>query len=106
MKQRYFFIIILLIIPLFGIGQNLQEIKKNGKIHAAFTQSDLGGINYQLAKEFARFLNVELIPVDIKWEENFSINGSLPDNYQLNPNLTYTPDALKKADIICGSLYV
>jgi len=106
MKQRFFFIMLLLIIPFVVNGQNLQEIKKSGKIHAAFTESDLGSMNYQLAKEFARFLNVELIPVDIKWEENFSRNGTLPGNYQINPNLSYTPDALKKADIICGSLYI
>ena len=34
------------------------------------------------------------------------MNGSIPDDMETNPNLRYTPDALKRADIICSTFTV
>lgn len=89
-----------------GLGRDIGEIKRSGKIYAAFTESALGSVNHKFALEFAKFLNVELVIVNTTWEENFSNNGTIPANYQTNPNLSYTPDALKKADFICGTIYI
>ncbi|MFN8255145.1 MAG: transporter substrate-binding domain-containing protein [Bacteroidales bacterium] len=98
---------LLLLIPTFNlIGRSLQEIKRSGKIYGAFTESALGSVNHKLALEFAKFLNVELIVVKTTWEENFSNNGDLPENYQSNPRINYIPDALRKADFICGTIYI
>jgi len=97
---------LMLLIP-FGVSaRSLQEIKKSGKLRAAFTESALGSVNHKFALEFAKFLNVELVVVNTTWEENFSNNGVIPNNYQTNPKLSYTPDALMKADFICGTIYI
>lgn len=87
-------------------GRSLEEIKKSGVIYAAFTESSRNSINYQIALEFAKFLNVRLIPVITSWEENFTEDGKRPKDLETNPNYHYTPDALKKADFICGTIYV
>lgn len=100
------FSIIIIFLPYLAKARSLQEIKKSGKIYAAFTESALGSVNHRFALEFAKFLNVELVIVNTSWEENFSNKGVIPNNYQTNPNISYTPDALKKADFICGTLYI
>jgi ligand-binding sensor domain-containing protein/ABC-type amino acid transport substrate-binding protein/serine phosphatase RsbU (regulator of sigma subunit) len=87
-------------------ARDIEEIKRSGKIYAAFTESALGSVNHKFAVEFAKFLNVELIIVQTTWDENFSNKGVIPNNYQTNPNIAYTPDALKKADFICGAIYI
>lgn len=87
-------------------GRDLEEIKRSGKIMVAFTSDDIRNINYPLAVEFARYLNVELVEVIIDWEEVFMHNGAIPDNLESDPNLIFTPDALKKADIICSTFTV
>ncbi len=87
-------------------GRNLEEIKRSGKIYVAFTDDDLRNINYDLALEFARYLNVELIEVRITWEEVFMRNGRIPEDLESNSELSYTPDALKKADIICSTFTI
>lgn len=87
-------------------GRTLEEIKRSGVIYVAFTRVDLNNINYDLAIEFARYLNVELKEVEISWDEAFMLNGSIPDDIETNPDLRYTPDALKKADIICSTFTV
>ncbi|MDA3822866.1 MAG: transporter substrate-binding domain-containing protein [Bacteroidales bacterium] len=87
-------------------GRDLEEIKRSGKILVAFTSDDIRNINYPLAVEFARYLNVELVEVIIDWEEVFMLNGNLPPDYETNSKLTYTPDALKKADIICSTFTI
>ncbi|MBN1251809.1 MAG: transporter substrate-binding domain-containing protein [Bacteroidales bacterium] len=106
MKKIIFLILIFFALPWILIGRDIKEIKKSGKIYAAFTESSLKSVNYKLALEFAKFLNVELVVVPTTWEENFSLNGKIPNNYQTNPNISYTPDALKKADFICGTIYI
>ncbi|RPI45918.1 MAG: hypothetical protein EHM46_01210, partial [Bacteroidetes bacterium] len=84
-------------------GRGLDEIKRSGKIYVAFTRDDLKNINYDLAWEFARYLNVELVEVVIEWEEAFMRNGAIPGELETRVDLVYTPDALKKADIICST---
>ncbi len=104
-KSVIFFLLLLLLAP--GIsGRNLDEIKRSGIIYIAFTSDDLENINYELAKEFASYLNVEMKVVPIEWDEAFMLNGSIPEGLETNPNLRYTPDALKKADIICSTFTV
>ncbi|MGW8314900.1 MAG: two-component regulator propeller domain-containing protein [Bacteroidales bacterium] len=88
------------------LGRNLDEIKRSGKIYVALTSDDLKNINYDLVHEFARYLNVELIEVDIDWDEAFMKDGVIPPDLETNPDLNYTPDALKKADIICSTFTI
>ena len=75
-------------------------------MYVAFTESSYNSINRYIALEFAKFLNVKLKPIITTWEENFSLNGKIPSDLETNPNISYTPDALKKADFICGTIYV
>ena len=84
-------------------GRGLDEIKRSGKIYVAFTSDDLNNINYDLALEFARYLNVEMIEVVIGWDEAFMRNGIIPEGLETDPSISYTPDGLKKADIICST---
>ncbi len=84
-------------------GRGIDEIKRSGKIYVAFTSDDLNNINYDLALEFARYLNVEMIEVEISWDEAFMKNGVIPEGLETDPTISYTPDALKKADIICST---
>ena len=87
-------------------GRGLNEIKRSGKIYVAFTSDDLKNINYDLALEFARYLNVRLIEVEIDWDEAFMRNGVIPAGLETDPSLSYIPDALKKADIICSTFTI
>ncbi len=87
-------------------GRTLEEIKRSGKIWVAFTSDDLKNINYDLALQFARYLNVELIEVEIDWDEAFMRNGSKPAGLKTDPDLVFTPDALKKSDIICSTFTI
>ena len=99
--------ILFLFLIIAGVqGRTIEEIKRSGKIWVAFTSDDLKNINYDLAQEFARFLNVELIEVEIDWDEAFMKDGVIPPDLETNPDLSYTPDALKKADIICSTFTV
>ena len=107
MFQRTSFILLLLILLPAGLfARSLDEIKRSGKIFVAFTSDDLKNINYDLAYEFARYLNVELVEVEIEWDEAFMKNGVIPPDMETNPDLKYTPDALKKADIICSTFTI
>ena len=87
-------------------GRDLEQIRRSGKMYVAFTSDDLKNINYDLAYEFARYLNVELIEVVIDWDEAFMKDGVKPPDMETNPDLIYTPDALKKADIICSTFTI
>ena len=101
-------ICVLLIVLFFftgAYGRTLDEIKRSGKIYVAFSPGDLESIDYDLALEFARYLNVELIEVHIEWDEAFMRNGILPPDLESNPELRYTPDALKKCDIIFVAIH-
>jgi len=100
---------LLLFFSLFTVGvfsRTIEDIKRPGKIFVAFTSDDLKNINYDLALEFALYLNVELIEVEIEWDEAFMKDGVRPPDLETNPDLSYTPDALKKADIICSTFTI
>jgi ligand-binding sensor domain-containing protein/serine phosphatase RsbU (regulator of sigma subunit)/ABC-type amino acid transport substrate-binding protein len=99
-------LLFLLLLPAGILGRSLDEIKRSGVIWVAFTSDDLRNINYDLALEFARYLNVELKESVIEWDEAFMMNGSIPEDMETNPDLRYTPDAFKKADIICSTFTV
>jgi hypothetical protein len=88
--------VLLIILFLFtgAYGRTLDEIRRSGKIYVAFSPGDLESIDYDLALEFARYLNVELIEIHIEWEEVFMRNGTIPPDLETNPELRYTPDAL------------
>jgi ligand-binding sensor domain-containing protein/serine phosphatase RsbU (regulator of sigma subunit)/membrane-bound lytic murein transglycosylase MltF len=105
-RKGSLFLILLLLLPSGLFARNLDEIKRSGKIFVAFTSDDLKNINYDLALEFARYLNVELIEVEIEWDEVFMNNGAIPPDMETDPELRYTPDALKKADIICSTFTI
>lgn len=108
--NRYFRVILCTLLAeifvLPGFARNLDQIKKSGKIRIAFEHADVNTINYPLAYEFARYLNLEVEEVIIDWDEAFSHNGVVPDDLETNPNYSYTPDALKKADIICSTFSI
>ena len=99
-------VILLLFLFCGTFGRGLDEIKRSGKIYVAFTTDDLKNINYDLALEFARYLNVEMIEVVIDWEEAFMKDGAVPEGMETDPELSYTPDALKKSDIICSTFTI
>jgi serine phosphatase RsbU (regulator of sigma subunit)/ligand-binding sensor domain-containing protein/ABC-type amino acid transport substrate-binding protein len=104
--KRVLTILLLSLITFGSYSQDMKNIKRTGTIHVAFTESWKNTISYTLAQEFAKFLDVDFNEVTISWEEIFSNNGKTPADYQTNPRVSYTPDALKKADIICGTVYV
>ena len=107
MLSRKFFPLLFLILFVSGVsGRSLEEIKRSGKIYMAFTSDDLRNINYDLALEFARYLNVELIESEIDWDEAFMKDGVIPPDLETDSDLSYTPDALKKADIICSTFTI
>lgn len=107
LDMKRFLLLILILISVSSVkARNIEEIKTSGVLYVAFTQSSLNSINYKIAQEFANFLQVKLVPVITSWDENFSLNGKRPSDLETNPNYHYTPDALKKADLICGTIYV
>ena len=104
--KRFILLLLVCLLPALLPGRSLDEIRRSGKIYVAFTSTDLKNINYDLALEFARYLNVELIEVEIEWDEAFKLNGSIPPDMESNPDLIYTPDALKESDIICSTFTI
>jgi len=107
MPSRKLLLILFLSLLINGIvGRDLDDIKRTGKIFVAFTDSDLKSINHDLALEFARYLNVELIESEIEWDEAFMKDGKIPAGMETDPDLIYTPDALRKADIICSTFTI
>ncbi|MCB9000106.1 MAG: transporter substrate-binding domain-containing protein [Bacteroidales bacterium] len=96
----------LLLFPDNSFSRDLGSIKRSGKIYVAMTKDDMANINYPLAVEFAKYLNVEMIVVEITWEEAFMINGSIPSDLETNPSQIYNPDIFKKADIICSTFTI
>ena len=75
--KRFILLLFVCLLPAILIGRSLDEIRRSGKIYVAFTSDDLKNINYDLALEFASYLNVELIEVEIDWSEAFKKNGSI-----------------------------
>ncbi len=104
--KKIFSIILIVFLPFISFSRTLEEIKRSGVLYVGFTQSWMNTINFITAEEFARFLNVRMEPVPITWDEIFSQNGTIDKDYKTNPKISYTPDALKKADIIGGTIYV
>ena len=98
-------LILILLFPFFLNSQTLKKVKNEGKINIAFTESWKNTVNYTAAKEFAKFLDVKFNDVTIKWDDVFSKNGKIPEDYKTNPDVSYTPDALQNADIIAGTIY-
>ena len=106
LPKRILLFLLLGLLPVLISGRSLDEIRRSGKIYVAFTSTDLKNINYDLAHEFARYLNVELIEVKIEWDDVFKQNGTIPPDMETNPDLIYTPDALKDADLICSTFTI
>jgi len=105
-SKRIHVILIVLLLFAGAYGRTLDEIKRSGKIYVAFSSDGLESINHDLALEFARYLNVELIEVPIEWNQAFMRNGIIPPDLETNPELRYTPDALKNCDIICSTFTI
>ena len=101
-----YFALLLVLSCKVSYSRPIDEIKKSGKLRIAFDPADLHTINYPLAYEFAKFLNLEVEEVIISWDEVFSNNGLTPEDLITNPKYRYTPDALKKADIICSTFTI
>lgn len=99
-------LIILLISVLQTFGRTLDEIRRSGVVKIAFMQSGKQTVNYQLAFQFAEFLGCKPEIVFISWNEIFSKKGVVPKDYITNDSVYYTPDALQKADFICGTTYI
>lgn len=104
--KRFLLFVLAFLILLPTFSRDLEEIKRSGKIRVAFTSDDIRNINYPLAVEFARYLNVELVEVPIQWEQAFMLDGKIPVDLESNPGLKYTPDALQEADIICSTFTI
>ena len=94
------------LLPVQSEARDLDEIKKSGKIQIAFTETDYSTINYPLALEFARYLNVEMEAVTITWDQAFYLNGNIPDDIQTNPELIFTPDVFSRVDAIFSTFTV
>ncbi len=86
-------------------SQTYRTIKQTGTIKVSFTESGRGTVNDLLASEFAKFLNVKIKKSQIDWADVFANDGKIPKDYDKNPEITYTPDALKETDIICGTIF-
>ena len=87
-------------------SRTLDEIRRSGVIRVAFTESGKQTINLQFAREFARYIGCDIDYVDIEWNDIFAHNGVVPADYITNDSVYYTPDALLKADFICGTTYM
>ncbi|MBK7712029.1 MAG: hypothetical protein IPJ37_14470 [Bacteroidales bacterium] len=109
MKYRLIFFVALinfLLINTLSFSRDPSVIRRSGKIYVGMTIDDRKNINYQLAVEFAKYLNVELVIVDMDWEEAFMKDGKVPPEIETDPLISYTPDIFKKVDIICSTFTV
>lgn len=107
MKVRLIFCIFFIALLLnTSFSRDLATIKRSGKILVGMTKDDYKSINYELVVEFARYLNVEIVPVEITWEEAFMKNGIVPEDLETNPSVVYNPDVFKKVDIICSTFTI
>jgi ligand-binding sensor domain-containing protein/serine phosphatase RsbU (regulator of sigma subunit)/ABC-type amino acid transport substrate-binding protein len=109
MRIRNIIVLLLtfLILPSnFTFSRDLATIKRSGKIYVGMTKDDKQNINYPLALEFAKYLNVEIIIVEISWEEAFMHNGIIPPDIETNPSVIYNPDVFKKVDVICSTFTI
>jgi ligand-binding sensor domain-containing protein/ABC-type amino acid transport substrate-binding protein len=103
-QKRFILLFIMMLISLSeSHGRSLDEILKSGKLYVALTAGDYKNINYPLALEFAKYLNVQMIEVPVEWDEAFSYKGNIPSDLEQNKNYRFTPDALRKSDIFCST---
>ena len=103
---RLFLYLLISALSFSAAARDIDEIKRSGKIIIAFTENDLEGLNFKLAEEFARYLNVELEVVEIEWQEVFEINGRVPSDVTSNPEVSYTPDLFNRVDLICSTFSI
>ena len=104
--------------PIFTAEEKayINEFKKDGYISVASLLSpgnleisnagNYSGFQYEMALEFAKFLDLELKIEPVLFEEVFSIDGSIPDILKIDSTYTYTPDIFRKADIFAGFLTI
>lgn len=110
MPENRIYRLLIIIITLFTISmhctysRDLETIKNSGKIYIGMTKEDIENINYPLALEFSKYLNVEVEIVEISWEEAFMKNGTIPEDVETDPSIIYNPDIFKKVDIICSTI--
>lgn len=97
-------IVILILVSITTKGRDLQEILKSGTIRIGFDESELGTINYQMAYEFAKYMDLKVVEVVVDWETLFSKDGVRPANLETDTTIKFTPDALKNIDIYCGNV--
>jgi ligand-binding sensor domain-containing protein/serine phosphatase RsbU (regulator of sigma subunit)/ABC-type amino acid transport substrate-binding protein len=90
----------------FSFSRDIVSIRNSGRIYIGMTKDDKKNINYPLAVELAKYLNVELIIVEITWDDAFMINGTIPADVETNPTIIYNPDIFKKVDIICSTVTI
>ena len=88
------------------LTRSLEEIRRSGKLFVGMSEDDFHNINYPLAVEFAKYLNVEFIPVKMEWEDAFRKGGIIPEGLETDPSVAYTPDIFQKVDIICSTFTI
>ncbi|MCP4754774.1 MAG: transporter substrate-binding domain-containing protein [Proteobacteria bacterium] len=106
MKKGIVLFLVLFVFSFRLSARSPEEIRKSGKLYAAFTEVSITNINYHFALEFAKHLGVELVAVPITWNDIFSHRGVVPKNLKTDPALSFTPDAIKKADFVCTSITI
>ncbi len=97
--------ILISFLPLIVDAQDFKTIQQKGLIKVGFQESGRETVNDMLASEFAKFLNLKIKKSKVDWNQLFSNDGQIPEDYRTNPAVQYTPDALKTNDIICGTMY-
>ena len=106
MKLSKILVLVSLIIVFINttIARDIDEIRKSGIIYIGFDKSEIGSINYEMAYEFASYMNLELVEVIVDWQELFSKDGVTPENIKNDSSISYTPDAFNKIDLYCGNI--
>ena len=99
-------ICILIILPAALNGRDLEEIIRSGVIRIGFTETDYTTINYPLAVEFAKYLNVTLEEITITWDQAFQTRGDIPEDVTTNPDVIYTPDIFEQVDAIFSTFTI
>lgn len=104
--KRFFLLLFILIqtgsFSLFA--RDIEEIRKSGKIYIGFDPTDIGTINQDLAHEFGKFMNLDVVEVIVEWDLLFQKDGFRPKNLETDPSIYYTPDAFWEVDIYCSTI--
>ncbi|HPG29238.1 MAG TPA: transporter substrate-binding domain-containing protein [bacterium] len=118
MKQKYclfFFAVIIILHSNISLcfSRTLDEIKKSGILRVGFfkektsfaidAEGNMSGFDFELAKSFAEYLNVKLIPVIVEWNQIFSKDES---GKIIEKNKIYNPFIFESdsADIIAQEI--